>query len=136
MCFVCLEMSLGNSISWFGIDNYSNKISGIRSSCETLPSTVHVIKEDYNSDGILKRSCEGELSVTKCEGTCVSQVTPSVVTPNGFLKDCQCCREGKLRDREVILTKCYDGDGKTIHGDPMKMQVQEPIECGCHRCGD
>lgn len=86
-CCLLLFAGLVQSISWFGIDNHSNRITrGQNTACQTLPSTVHVVKEEYNNDGMLGRSCEGDLSVTKCEGTCISKVTPSVVTPNGFLK--------------------------------------------------
>lgn len=48
--------------------------------------------EQYDELGLLKRTCSGDVSVTKCEGFCNSQVQPSVVTPTGFLKviiDCK-----------------------------------------------
>ncbi len=75
--------------------------------CETLPSTVHITKgiqfylkgsigllyifyidyiEEYSEGGILSRTCEGDVGVAKCEGSCSSQVQPSVVHPSGFLK--------------------------------------------------
>lgn len=58
----------------------------LRDSCETLPSTIQVTKEEYDDLGNVVRSCEGTIGVTKCEGTCTSQIQPSVVTPTGFLK--------------------------------------------------
>lgn len=76
--------------------------------CETLPSDINIIKgqlnkigviisvsfqlylnnisEEYDELGRLQRTCHGEIAVNKCEGTCNSQVQPSVITPTGFLK--------------------------------------------------
>lgn len=73
--------------------------------CETLQSEIHITKgnfsmkmfinfsnadllisEEYDEMGQLKRTCNGDVSVTKCEGFCNSQVQPSVVTPTGFSK--------------------------------------------------
>lgn len=42
--------------------------------------------EEYTDGGILSRTCEGDVGVAKCEGSCSSQVQPSVVHPSGFLK--------------------------------------------------
>lgn len=42
--------------------------------------------EEYSEGGILSRTCEGDVGVAKCEGSCSSQVQPSVVHPSGFLK--------------------------------------------------
>ncbi|XP_063592472.1 partner of bursicon-like [Penaeus indicus] len=56
------------------------------SECETLPSTIHVAKEEFDDAGRLVRTCEEDLAVNKCEGACVSKVQPSVNTPSGFLK--------------------------------------------------
>lgn len=54
--------------------------------CETMPSEIHLIKEEYDELGRLQRTCNGEVFVNKCEGLCNSQVQPSVITPTGFLK--------------------------------------------------
>ncbi|KAJ8960670.1 hypothetical protein NQ314_006062, partial [Rhamnusium bicolor] len=54
--------------------------------CETLPSEIHLTKEEYDELGRLQRTCNGEIAVNKCEGSCKSQVQPSVITPTGFLK--------------------------------------------------
>lgn len=82
--------------------------------CETLPSEIHLIKEEYDELGRLQRTCNGDVQVNKCEGQCNSQVQPSVITATGFLKECYCCREGYLRERIVNLTYCYDPDGIRI----------------------
>ncbi|KAK2705923.1 partner of bursicon-like [Artemia franciscana] len=107
-------------------------------SCETLPSSVHITKEEYTESGSLARTCEGEVAVTKCEGTCNSQVQPSVNHPTGFLKECLCCREGFLRERRVSLLKCYDSDGNQIKGERgvMEVKLREPSDCKCQRCGE
>lgn len=42
--------------------------------------------EEFDELGRLTRTCSGDISVNKCEGACNSQVQPSVITPNGFLK--------------------------------------------------
>jgi len=55
-------------------------------SCETLQSEVHITKEENDEIGRLKRTCSGDVAVTKCEGFCNSQVQPSVVTTTGFAK--------------------------------------------------
>lgn len=44
------------------------------------------ILEEFDELGRLQRSCSGEIAVSKCEGSCNSQVQPSVITPTGFLK--------------------------------------------------
>jgi len=106
--------------------------------CETLPSSIHIIKEIYQPSGQLERTCEGEIAVSKCEGSCSSKVRPSAVSHTGFYKDCQCCRETTLRQRAVTLNKCYDPNGKTMTGDKEKyaINLKEPVECRCYRCGD
>lgn len=55
-------------------------------SCETLQSEVHITKEENDELGRLRRTCSGDVAVTKCEGFCNSQVQPSVVTTTGFAK--------------------------------------------------
>ncbi|KAK6618607.1 hypothetical protein RUM43_012998 [Polyplax serrata] len=107
--------------------------------CETLPSEIHIIKEEFDELGRLERTCSGEISVNKCEGACTSQVQPSVVTPTGFLKECYCCREGFLRDRIITLTHCYDPDGIRLTTDlkrSMDIKLKEPNDCKCSKCGE
>lgn len=45
-----------------------------------------MISEEFDELSRLIRTCSGDISVNKCEGGCNSNVQPSVVTPNGFLK--------------------------------------------------
>lgn len=54
--------------------------------CNTLTSKVHVTKEEKDENGLVYRTCEGDLTVSKCEGTCNSQLHPSVASPTGFKK--------------------------------------------------
>ncbi|XP_055931020.1 partner of bursicon-like [Argiope bruennichi] len=112
-------------------------VAAMKDACETLPSTIQVTKEEYDDLGNVVRSCEGTIGVTKCEGTCTSQIQPSVVTPTGFLKDCHCCRETWMRQREILLTDCYTQDGKRIFGQQgtMVIHLKEPEACACHKCG-
>ncbi|CAH4034025.1 unnamed protein product [Pieris brassicae] len=107
--------------------------------CETLPSEIHVTKEEYDDMGSLVRSCSGEVMVNKCEGICNSQVQPSVITPTGFLKECFCCKENYLRERLVTLSHCYDPDGLRLEDEEraiMEIRLREPAECKCYKCGD
>ncbi|CAH2084654.1 unnamed protein product [Euphydryas editha] len=107
--------------------------------CETIPTEIHLTKEEYDEMGSLVRSCSGEVSVNKCEGICNSQVQPSVVTATGFLKECFCCKENYLRERLVTLTHCYDADGLRLEDEDraiMEVRLREPAECKCYKCGD
>ncbi|XP_046671521.1 partner of bursicon [Homalodisca vitripennis] len=107
--------------------------------CETLPSEIHIIKEEFDELGRLQRTCNGDVAVNKCEGACNSQVQPSVITPTGFLKECYCCRESFLRERVITLTHCYDPDGMRLTSQnqaSMDIKLREPAECKCYKCGD
>ncbi|EEB18043.1 Partner of bursicon precursor, putative [Pediculus humanus corporis] len=108
----------------------TNKISGEKEEfCETLPSFIHIIKEEFDDVGRLERTCSGEISVNKCEGACTSQVQPSVVTSTGFLKF--------LRERIITLTHCYDSDGIRLTEDSRKsmdIKLKEPNDCKCSKC--
>ncbi|XP_023227101.1 partner of bursicon-like [Centruroides sculpturatus] len=109
----------------------------IPNTCETQQSTIHVNKEEYDEVGSVVRSCSGDVLVTKCEGTCSSQVEPSVVMPTGFTKSCQCCRETWMTQKETRLTDCYDSNGQKIYGElgTMIIFLKEPDSCACHICG-
>ena len=97
--------------------------------------------------------------MAKCEGSCTSQVQPSVVHPSGFLKvrigkhsesrfarlepalyaqECMCCRETFLREKTVTLSHCYDSSGARITGRNASLDVKlrEPADCKCFRCGE
>ncbi|XP_034238241.1 partner of bursicon [Thrips palmi] len=107
--------------------------------CETLPSEIHIVKEEFDELGRLSRTCNGDIAVNKCEGACTSQVQPSVITPTGFLKECYCCRESFLRERVVALTHCYDPDGARLTAEgrsSMEVKLREPADCRCFKCGD
>ncbi|XP_075213750.1 uncharacterized protein LOC142319958 [Lycorma delicatula] len=105
--------------------------------CETLPSEIHITKEEFDELGRLQRTCNGDIQVTKCEGACNSQVQPSVITPTGFLKECYCCRESFLKERTITLTHCYDPDGMRLTGptqSQMDIKLREPADCKCYKC--
>ncbi|XP_049872629.1 partner of bursicon [Pectinophora gossypiella] len=113
--------------------------SAAEDNCETIPTEIHVTKEEFDEMGRLLRSCTGEVSVNKCEGMCNSQVQPSVTTSTGFLKECFCCRENYLRERMVTLNHCYDPDGIRLEDEDraiMEIRLREPAECKCYKCGD
>nr|UES72899.1 bursicon beta [Carausius morosus] len=106
--------------------------------CETLPSELHITKEEFDELGRLQRTCNGDVDVSKCEGACNSQVQPSVITPTGFLKECYCCRESFLRERTITLTHCYNPDGVRLTDDQatLDIKLREPADCKCFKCGD
>merc|ERR1711997_489418 len=115
-------------------------LSGINlyeSSCETLPSKIHLSKEEYNQGKELERTCEEDVSLNKCEGTCVSGIKPSAIDRSGFSKECHCCRETSYRDRVITLSNCYNEGGHKLTGPMGSMQVtiKEPDGCSCHECG-
>ncbi|XP_043800136.1 partner of bursicon [Apis laboriosa] len=107
-------------------------------SCETLQSEVHITKDEYDEIGRLKRTCSGDIFVTKCEGFCNSQVQPSVASTTGFSKECYCCRESYLKERHITLHHCYDADGIKLMNEEngvMEIKIREPVECKCIKCG-
>nr|CAD7404409.1 unnamed protein product [Timema poppensis] len=116
---------------------FSTNLAEGEEACETLPSELHIIKEEFDELGRLQRTCNSEVSVNKCEGACTSQVQPSVITPTGFLKECYCCRESFLRERVITLTHCYDPDGGRLTKEgqsTMDIKLREPAECKCFKC--
>ena len=42
--------------------------------------------EEYNQGKELERTCEEDVSLNKCEGTCVSGIKPSAIDRSGFSK--------------------------------------------------
>ncbi|XP_073976707.1 bursicon subunit partner of burs [Rhodnius prolixus] len=114
-------------------------VSELEEACETMPSEIHLVKEEFDELGRLHRTCSGDIAVNKCEGACSSQVQPSVITPTGFLKECYCCRESYLRERLITLTHCYDPDGMRLTQNghsTMEIKLKEPSDCKCFKCGD
>merc|ERR1712210_32917 len=85
--------------------------------CETLPSKIHITKEEYGPTKELVRTCEEDVELAKCEGSCVSSTQPSAMERSGFLKDCKCCRESGYRERTLTLHNCYNGDGHKLGED-------------------
>lgn len=60
--------------------------SDLHSNCHILPAEIHVTKEDMDETGNVRRTCEGNIIVSKCEGTCRSELRPSVSSPTGLHK--------------------------------------------------
>lgn len=108
-----------------------------QSTCETIPSDIHITKDEFDSNSVLIRTCEETVAVNKCEGACVSSIKPSALSSHGFQKECSCCRESSHRQRALILGSCFDPDGVKLTGDlgTMKVTLNEPIDCRCHQCG-
>ena len=103
-------------------------------SCETVASTIHLVREEYTKGKELVRSCEDEVGLSKCEGYCVSTTAPSAMERSGFSKDCSCCRETSYSERTVTLHHCYDQDGHRTQ-DTMQVTIKEPAGCLCFKCG-
>lgn len=56
-------------------------------SCATQQSWLEVSKEEHSaSTGQLIRICHGRLQVAKCEGSCLSNLRPSINTLTGLIK--------------------------------------------------
>ena len=68
----------------------SSLVSGARprleSTCDTLANKIHITKEEFNKAKELMRTCEEDVSLNKCEGTCVSGIKPSAIDRSGFSK--------------------------------------------------
>ncbi|RWS22674.1 lysine-specific histone demethylase 1A-like protein, partial [Leptotrombidium deliense] len=117
----------------------NDESNAIISNCETIPTVIRVTKEETDESGNIVRVCEGDVTVNKCEGTCASKSQPSVTHPTGFRKvECVCCRETWMDKKELILTDCFDADGKRLSGDlsALKAMMQEPKDCSCHKCAN
>ncbi|PVD30994.1 hypothetical protein C0Q70_10270 [Pomacea canaliculata] len=83
--------------------------------CQLIPGRVNIVKEmtvPWNGR-LVSASCTAEVTLSKCEGTCESSVSPSVRQHRGFRRDCQCCKEVELRQRTVSLNECYH-DGQLM----------------------
>lgn len=80
--------------------------STVSSTCHMLPSEIHVTKEHLDESGSTVRTCEGDLQVNKCDGSCTSELRPSITSPTGFatatfgwetmLQGGQCFQDGPL----------------------------------------
>ncbi|CAN8021979.1 unnamed protein product [Ixodes persulcatus] len=107
------------------------------SSCRLQPTTIRITRDQNDELGSLTRTCEGTVLVSRCEGTCISQVQPSITLPHGFLKECNCCRETYMNKREIQLQDCFDPNGQKLYGAEGSMTIflEEPQDCSCHKCG-
>lgn len=54
--------------------------------CETLSSTIKIVKEETDESGNVIKTCEATIMVNKCEGLCSSHLHPSVSYATGFIK--------------------------------------------------
>ena len=51
----------------------------LESTCETLANRIHITKEEFNKAKELMRTCEEDIEMMKCEGSCVSSTMPSAM---------------------------------------------------------
>ena len=51
----------------------------LESSCEKLPTKIHITKEEFSKAKELMRTCEEDVELAKCEGSCVSSTMPSAM---------------------------------------------------------
>ena len=51
----------------------------LESSCEKLPTRIHITKEEFSKAKELMRTCEEDVELAKCEGSCVSSTMPSAM---------------------------------------------------------
>ena len=51
----------------------------LESSCEKLPTRIHITKEEFSKAKELMRTCEEDVELGKCEGSCVSSTMPSAM---------------------------------------------------------
>ncbi|CAB4062528.1 Partner of bursicon [Lepeophtheirus salmonis] len=109
----------------------------LESACETLPSDIHIVKEEFDQISNLVRTCEANVAVNKCEGACVSSIKPSALSKSGFTKDCNCCKESGYRQRSIELNNCFDPNGVRLGGTQgqMSVSINEPMNCKCNACG-
>ena len=116
----------------------TSALTEYQNSCETLSTSLHLVKEEYSKGKELVRSCEDEVSMNKCEGSCVSTTRPSAMERSGFSKDCSCCRESSYTEKTVTLQHCYDEDGERIQSGSlasMQVTIKQPTGCLCFKCG-
>merc|ERR1712111_81814 len=56
----------------------------LESSCETVANRIHITKEEFSKAKELMRTCEEDIELMKCEGSCVSSTMPSAMDRSGF----------------------------------------------------
>ena len=55
------------------------KLPKMESSCETVANRIHITKEEFSKAKELMRTCEEDVELMKCEGSCVSTTMPSAM---------------------------------------------------------
>ncbi|KAK3592998.1 hypothetical protein CHS0354_023228 [Potamilus streckersoni] len=106
------------------------------STCKTETMEMEITSEEVITEqtgNTYHVTCSEKIQTTKCEGTCESNVTPSVSHFDGLKRVCSCCREGDTMVRDVHLSKCYHGDSE-IPGITITRTVTQPISCQCQDC--
>ena len=68
------------------LDVLASSSNTLSSACHLLPTEIHVTKEELDESGNTIRTCEGDIQVHKCEGSCSSELRPSITSPSGFAK--------------------------------------------------
>ena len=58
----------------------------LESNCEKLPTKIHITKEEFSKAKELMRTCEEDVELAKCEGSCVSSTMPSAMERSSFKK--------------------------------------------------
>ncbi|XP_038044469.1 partner of bursicon-like [Patiria miniata] len=84
--------------------------------------------------GVNRLHCRGNVTLTSCEGQCLSSVAPSVVTTAGFVKKCTCCQETQMQSTKIQLAHCVTDEGACLSDYVREVVVQEPSRCACQPC--
>ncbi|BFY97301.1 hypothetical protein BsWGS_00341 [Bradybaena similaris] len=115
---------------------FSDTTLGQYDDCRLQQSVVPISKHmPVTLEGrVVTAVCSRSVSLNKCEGTCQSSVTPSVLTHPGFRRNCRCCKETTTEAREVLLT-CYR-NGQEIPNFQQPIAVREITGCLCEDCND
>ncbi|KAH9516109.1 hypothetical protein DERF_006871 [Dermatophagoides farinae] len=104
--------------------------------CRTMETLVEMSKDELGTNGELIRRCHGQALVSKCEGACISNLRPSIQTPTGLLKECNCCRETSMHSKRIVLDNCFDLDDNALEDEKMIITVNEPRNCACFKCAN
>ncbi|KAL4222026.1 hypothetical protein ACF0H5_018071 [Mactra antiquata] len=127
----------GRSASVTSLEKRS-RFSTFKRSRETCTiGTIYIniqFTENVNTqDGSLLLTCNGRVTVNKCEGSCLSSVKPTLTSPDGYTKECSCCKDLSARSRTVTLSMCTLGD-EEVHGYELTRTLLEPTACSCQPC--
>ncbi|KAH9371746.1 hypothetical protein HPB48_021037 [Haemaphysalis longicornis] len=72
--------------AWAAGDASGGAAGGAGATCRLQATSIRITRDHSDDQGSPVRTCEGTVLVSRCEGTCVSQVQPSITLPHGFLK--------------------------------------------------